>query len=259
MWYHVADQKDAAWCYPDPIAGRESIKNHVTFVTGKGILVQELGRSGGGCHESAGAKRGKAAAARSRLPTADAAEPVAAPVAPAAQDGLSTGSERLFDREATSDRFLGLDDPRTVRCHTNGRQASQGTAFIAPPIRPGELATLTIHCRQKPGRMRYFIGAAPRRFDVDAGQAAIQAAAYSLETLKAAPNRPRAPCASSAPPCFHAASRVTMTVDRRRAPGTVSWRVDSTGVAHTVPIEPATHELHAFVSLYNREAVFELQ
>jgi hypothetical protein len=38
----------------------------------------------------------------------------------------------------------------------------------------------------------------------------------------------------------------------------VRWEVDTTGVVHTVRVDPNTPELFAFVSLYNREAVFEL-
>jgi len=31
VWYHVGGVKDAAWCYPEPVAGRENLKDHVTF------------------------------------------------------------------------------------------------------------------------------------------------------------------------------------------------------------------------------------
>lgn len=46
MWYHVcvaaskrsdAEIKDVAWCYPEPLPGREKIKNHITFATNKGV------------------------------------------------------------------------------------------------------------------------------------------------------------------------------------------------------------------------------
>ena len=49
-----------------------------------------------------------------------------------------------------------------------------------------------------------------------------------------------------------------MRMDLRDSPGTVSWRVDTTGVAHSVCVDATTLELHPFVSLYNREALFEL-
>ena len=50
MWYHVHAGwpgpasaapiiENAAWCYPEPTAGRENLKDHVTFATGKGIGV----------------------------------------------------------------------------------------------------------------------------------------------------------------------------------------------------------------------------
>ena len=226
------------------------------------------GKTSGGYHESAVAKCGKkAAAARSRSSTAAAIVAPASPMtsvaavssAVSADAMSSTSGPRRFDPAGFSQRFLRLEDPQTVCCHTNCGQSSQGTAFLEPPIRAGERVTLQIRCRQKPGRMRYFVGAAPERFDVDAGQAAIQAASYSLENLKAAPNRPRAPCGGSAPPCFHAGSTVTMTVDLRSAAGTIGWHVESTGVAHSISLDDrAARELHAFVSLYNREAVFEI-
>ena len=45
----------------------------------------------------------------------------------------------------------------------------------------------------------------------------------------------------------------------RSAAGTIGWHVESTGVAHSISLDDrAARELHAFVSLYNREAVFEI-
>ena len=137
-------------------------------------------------------------------------------------------------------------------------QASQGTAFIGPPITPGRCVTIAIRCRSKPGRMRYFVGCAQTRFDPDSGQAAIQGNAYSLENLKAGPHRPGRPCEASSPPCFHTGSVVTMRIDLGSAPRTLEWQVDSTGVRHRVGLEPSVRTLHPFVSLYNRGAVFEL-
>eukprot|EP01052_Picozoa_sp_SAG31_P067036 SAG31_NODE_25823_length_453_cov_0.884181_1_plen_63_part_10 len=37
----------AAWCYPEPVHGRENLKDHVTFATGKGISVAQVQRSTG--------------------------------------------------------------------------------------------------------------------------------------------------------------------------------------------------------------------
>jgi hypothetical protein len=44
VWYHLELRPgqriaDAAWCYPEPSAGREYLKDHLTFATGKGIVV----------------------------------------------------------------------------------------------------------------------------------------------------------------------------------------------------------------------------
>jgi uncharacterized protein (DUF427 family) len=33
--------RDAAWLYPNPIEGRENLRDHVTFATGKGVEVKE--------------------------------------------------------------------------------------------------------------------------------------------------------------------------------------------------------------------------
>ena len=163
-----------------------------------------------------------------------------------------------FDPTRFSSRFLRLTSATAISCHANCSQSAQGTAFLTPAIRAGGVVALKIRCSNKPGRMRYFIGCAPERFDVDAGQAAIQAASYSLENLKAGPNRPGKPCGGSAPPCFHTSSVITMRIDLRSSPGTVSWEVDTTGVTQSASVDPKTKELHPFVSLYNREALFEL-
>ena len=49
-----------------------------------------------------------------------------------------------------------------------------------------------------------------------------------------------------------------MRIDLRSSPGTVSWEVDTTGVTQAASVDPKTSALHPFVSLYNREALFEL-
>ena len=42
MWYHIKVGdcviENAAWCYPEPIKGRENIKNHITFA--KGVVIE---------------------------------------------------------------------------------------------------------------------------------------------------------------------------------------------------------------------------
>eukprot|EP01043_Picozoa_sp_COSAG02_P010914 COSAG02_NODE_394_length_23152_cov_13.232204_17_plen_116_part_00 len=47
MWYHLQPRPgaaridNAAWCYPEPTVGRENLRDHVTFATGKGIAISE--------------------------------------------------------------------------------------------------------------------------------------------------------------------------------------------------------------------------
>ena len=214
-----------------------------------------------GSHESAGVNAAKFASPRRSRPTT-ATSTASLPVAGSAKSekpAVGTPSQCEFDPAAHSTTFLSLDGPRAVRCHTNAGQGSQGTAFLNPAISQGDHVTLRIFCRNKPGRMRYFIGCAPSRFDLDAGQALLQTTSYSLENLKAAPHAPGRPCTASATPCFHTGSTVIMEVDLRRSPGRLVWTVDSTRTEFRVAVDGATRELHAFVSLYNREAVFEVQ
>ena len=52
MWFHVitgsrdrdgvGTLRDAAWCYPQPLPGRENICSCLTFSTGKGVGVRLL-------------------------------------------------------------------------------------------------------------------------------------------------------------------------------------------------------------------------
>ena len=68
----------AGWCYPEPTPGRENLKDHITFATGKGIAV--TARNGiaraGKC--TATARPGQLG----RLPTAKAAAAAAAAAGP---------------------------------------------------------------------------------------------------------------------------------------------------------------------------------
>lgn len=217
----------------------------MTFATGKGIAVREHSDAR---HDSA-ARNQKAL--RLTKPIA-----VANPAVQSKEDALQQGTLG-FDPAGVSSRFLRLTSPTAISCHANCSQSAQGTAFLTR-VRAGDEATLKIRCTNKPGRMRYFIGCAPARFDLDSGQTAIATASYSLENLKAGPNRPGKPCGGSAPPCFHTSSVITMRIDLRSSPGMVRWQVDSTGVNHAVSVDAKTTELHPFVSLYNREALFEL-
>jgi len=276
----VAGVRDAAWCYPEPVAGREYLKNHVTFAVNKGVSVRcdgGCGCGGGGGGSRGGAtRRGGGGGGGGGGQTDDGAarrallEPAPRPRGPPLDDAaaetvpppsVAAAARFFFDAAALSSKFLALDasSASLVHCHTNCGHTSQGTAFLTPPVERGEAAVLRIHCRSKPGRMRYFVGCAEERFSPEAGQAIIQRSGWSLENLKAAPHRPGAPCAASAPPCWHVGSVVTLKVDLRTSPGSIEWEVDTTGVRHVVPLRgqlPTT--LHAFVSLYNREACFEV-
>lgn len=250
--------RDAAWLYPDPVAGRENIRNHVTFAVNKGVAItaQALksegiaavaGTSGEAVTNEGASRRAALPATRPRALTAPLRTEAAAPLID--PTGLAFGE--------TATRFLSVGDkPGLLWCHTNCSQAAQGTAFLTPSIRRGQTLTLHIHCINKPGRMRYFIGCAPAPFAVDAGQALIQRSSYSLENLKAAPHRPGKPCDTSAPPCFHTGSTVVMHVDLTSSPGTIAWEMDATHHMVTLADEP---ELHAFISLYNRDAHFRVQ
>jgi hypothetical protein len=158
-----------------------------------------------------------------------------------------------------SSRYLS-QTPGSVLCHANASQSSQGTAFLTPVL-AGQVAELRFHWANKPGRMRYFVGAAPRLFSVDAGQDTIQRAGYSLENLKSSPHSPGQPCAGTSPPSFHTGSTVDMKVDMRQM--VISWRVTPpngpAGAIQSVKILAKHAELHPFISLYNRGALVELE
>ena len=227
------------------MAGRESLKDHVTFAINKGIAITE------GHHDGA-ARMASQPAPRPRTTQALAGGEGAATLEGA-------GRVSYAFSVAGMSTFLALgSSASTLCCHTNGGQRSQGSAYLSPPIRQGQAATLRIFCRNKAGRMRYFVGCAPHPFSPDAGQAVIQRSSYSLENLKAAPNQPGRPCMASAPPCFHTGSVVTMRVNLTTSPGNISWEVDTTGVRHRVVLAVPEAELHMFVSLYNREACFQV-
>lgn len=254
----MAGLRDAAWLYPDPMAGRENLKDHITFATNKGVVIiaspgkeAVAGKSGEVVSNEGTSRRAAAPATRPRVPT---------PSLPAKEDITSADHAGVtFGALATKYLSVGEGPAGLVRCHTNCSQSSQGTAFLAPQIRRGQTITLHVRCVNKPGRMRYFIGCAPAPFAVDSAQYLIQRSSYALENLKAGPHCPGRPCDVSAPPCFHTGSIVTMRVDLSSSPGSIAWAVDTTGVRHRVSIAADVRVLHAFVSLYNRDACFEVQ
>ncbi|KAJ1449828.1 hypothetical protein M885DRAFT_534402 [Pelagophyceae sp. CCMP2097] len=163
----------------------------------------------------------------------------------------------FFDAAHHSSKFLELNDGgRTVRCHTNGGRASQGTAFMSSPFLPGRRYQIQIRVDSKPGRMCYFFGVSPALFDVDAGQAGIRGKAFSLENLYASVHAAGRPCTTRSPPCFHAGSTVTMDVDLASQPCSLRFSGLAGGAVQetTLPRVP----MRAFVSLYNRNAAFTI-
>ncbi|KAJ1483368.1 hypothetical protein T484DRAFT_2021529 [Baffinella frigidus] len=166
----------------------------------------------------------------------------------------------LFDPARHSSRFLELaNGGSTVGCHTNCGRPAQGTAFIGPPFTPGHRYRLAIRIDSKPGRMCYFLGVAPQRFDVDAGQATIRSAAFSLENLAGSLHSVGKPCAAKAPPLLHAGSTVTMDIDLASTPCTLRFTGLAGGAVKEMSLpRPPVAGYHGFVSLYNRGASFTI-
>ena len=165
-----------------------------------------------------------------------------------------------FDPAGHSSRFLELaNGGSTVLCHTNCGRPAQGTAFIGPSFTPGHRYRLAIRIDSKPGRMCYFIGVAPRKFDVDAGQTAIRSAAFSLENLAASLHGVKNPCAANAPPLLHVGSTIRMDIDLVSTPCTLRFSGLASGAVKEIALpRPTAPGYHAFVSLYNRGASFTI-
>ena len=274
---------DAAWCYPEPSAGRENLKDHITFATGKGIAISEppaaasrapaRGGGGGGAAKRREAKALPQGGGRedpagrsdydsqimrslhAPMPGSSSVPSVlpSVPSPPAA--ALALG---LFDPALLSTKFLELDNGgSTVLCHTNCGRQSQGTAFLnGPPFMPGHRYRLAIRIDSKPGRMCYFIGVSPKPFDLDAGQAAIRTASYSLENLSASLHIVGKPCAAKAPPLFHVGSTITMDVDLTSKPCMLRFSGLAGGAVKETSLPRVP--LRGFVSLYNRLASFTI-
>ena len=181
---------DAAWCYPEPTAGRENLKDHVTFATGKGISISEpsscaapapapapaaraggakrrgelprkaASTGGGGGGGGGGSGRGHdSQAQRSHRPTAPGSSPIPAAALPTASPPPVGSASLSFSFAEHSARFLELaNGGSTVVCHTNCGRPAQGTAFLQPVFSAGHRYRLTIRVDCKPGRMCYFIG-----------------------------------------------------------------------------------------------------
>jgi hypothetical protein len=132
---------------------------------------------------------------------------------------------------------------------------AQGTAFLRPALRRGRRYCFEIQIETKSGRMCYFIGAAPRTFDMEAGQAEIRRRAAALENLHAALHTVGQPCGQKGLPCFHAGSVVSVELDL--ASRTIRFGGLVGGEERVAPLKPAA-EYVIFVSLYNRGAAFRI-
>jgi hypothetical protein len=177
VWYHLqarpgaARIDNAAWCDPEPTAGRENLTDHITFATGKGIAISEpkarptsiLGtkpksqlatqrvQKGGGAgrdsHDSQDMQ------SQQRCATASGSSSIPAEIP------LSSGQTSGIHFAEHSTRFLELvNSNTTVLCHTNCGRPAQGTAFFDMPFSTGRRYRLDIRVDSKPGRMCYFIG-----------------------------------------------------------------------------------------------------
>lgn len=160
-----------------------------------------------------------------------------------------------FDPNYCSSR-LDVAAPNCLRCATNATRFSQGVCFLEPAVQRGECAEVRISLDNKPGRMRYFVGVARKRFGIDGSDAVLRGAGWSLENLFSGPHHEGHPCRSTAPPLFHTGSIMTVVVDlRERAVSEVAFSVDSTGANFRVQLSGKQPEsLFFWVSLYNRFA-----
>lgn len=282
--------QNAAWCYPEPSPGRENLRDHVTFATGKGIEISSSVKSVAAKAVRSGRRSGNGSGvecARGALATDHDSQGSLPPLPAAAATGLTSvltprgaagllmdsgmAREQLtappprrpvcFDPAHLSQRFLQVSaDHRSVTCHTNCGRAAQGTAFMAPTFHMGHRYRIAIHVERKPGRMCYFIGVAPRRFDPDAGQAAIRESAYSLETLAASLHAVDRPCMVKGPPTFHEGSVVTMEVDLRNARSTLRFEGLAGGAVREMQLpSAATFGYVGFISLYNRGSTVNIE
>eukprot|EP00927_Polykrikos_kofoidii_P050109 TRINITY_DN44046_c0_g1_i1.p1 TRINITY_DN44046_c0_g1~~TRINITY_DN44046_c0_g1_i1.p1 ORF type:complete len:308 (+),score=37.70 TRINITY_DN44046_c0_g1_i1:506-1429(+) len=164
-----------------------------------------------------------------------------------------------FDPTVCSES-LEVITPHCLRCRVNATRTSQGVCFLEPPVLPGQIAQIRVRLDNKPGRMRYFLGVARRRFAVDARDADLRSEGWSIENLYSGVHQERKPCMSKAAPIFHTGSVVTITVDLQDpARSELTFVVDTTGVQLKAPLPGRSLEgLSFWVSLYNRFAQFSL-
>lgn len=173
---------------------------------------------------------------------------------------MSSAGTFRFDSRACSPS-LHVAAPNCLRCLANATRARQGVCFLEPALPRGEQGQLRIRLDNKPGRMRYFLGVARKKFDTDAPDTCLRELGWSIENLYAAPHREKAPCRSKATPIFHTGSVVTVNVDLRESssPPHIDFSVDSTGFQTSAPLPARGLESVVFwVSLYNRFAQFTI-
>lgn len=138
-----------------------------------------------------------------------------------------------------------------------------GRSFLRPSLAAGGRYRFEFMVESKPGRMYYFIGAAPCSkdpssppFDPMASQLEIRRRSAAVENLYGGLHEVGRPSMSKGLPCFHAGSKVAVEFDL------LSWtmRVDGLvdGQTRTCKLRPAPEGYACFVSLYNRGAAFRI-
>eukprot|EP00746_Dinoflagellata_sp_MGD_P150592 gnl/MRDRNA2_/MRDRNA2_82431_c1_seq1.p1 gnl/MRDRNA2_/MRDRNA2_82431_c1~~gnl/MRDRNA2_/MRDRNA2_82431_c1_seq1.p1 ORF type:complete len:243 (-),score=28.45 gnl/MRDRNA2_/MRDRNA2_82431_c1_seq1:91-819(-) len=160
-----------------------------------------------------------------------------------------------FDPTSCSS-LMEVAAPNCLRCHSNATRNGQGVCFLIPSVQRGEQAQIRFRLDNKPGRMRYFLGVARKRFG-DAPDSALRAAGWSIENLYAGPHSEKAPCNAKATPLFHTGSIVTLSVDLRDpSRSEVCFAVDTTNANFRQRLPSNIEKVEFWVSLYNRFAQF---
>ena len=115
----------------------------------------------------------------------------------------------------TRDRFYGacVSAGKALSCETclDIKTGQVATVLMRRTCDSQATATLVTAVSLNVGRMRYFIGLAPRRFAVDLAASDIRTKAYSIENLYAGVHKPGAPSTSQRTPCFHTGSIVQVS------------------------------------------------
>jgi len=182
-------------------------------------------------------------------------QPLDSAVTAACTAGSFGGARLQFDPRGCS-ALLQVDAPSCLRCITNATRASQGVCFLDPPVEQGQLTVVRFRFDNKPGRMRYFVGVARKRFASDCCDADLRRVGWSIENLYASPHSEGQACTSKTTPIFHTGSIVTLAVDMRdQQKPEVRFAVDTTGVSFSAPLpKRGLDSVVVWISLYNRLA-----